>query len=119
MTIAEWPADDRPREKLIAKGAEALSDAELVAIVLRTGVKGRSAVDLARDALARCGSLSALLSVEREQFGVIPGLGDAKYAQIQAVLEMSRRALRETLQSGAVRCPGRVARAGHGGMPHQ
>ena len=100
MTIAEWPADDRPREKLIAKGAEALSDAELVAIVLRTGVKGRSAVDLARDALARCGSLSALLSVEREQFGVIPGLGDAKYAQIQAVLEMSRRALRETLDRG-------------------
>jgi DNA repair protein RadC len=101
MTIAEWPADDRPREKLIAKGAEALSDAELVAIVLRTGVKGRSAVDLARDALARCGSLSALLSVEREQFGVIPGLGDAKYAQIQAVLEMSRRALRETLDRGS------------------
>jgi len=101
MTIAEWPADDRPREKLIAKGAEALSDAELVAIVLRTGVKGRSAVDLAREALARCGSLSALLSAEREQFGVIPGLGDAKYAQIQAVLEMSRRALRETLDRGA------------------
>jgi len=101
MRISDWPADDRPREKLIAKGPEALSDAELVAILFRTGVKGRSAVDLARDALGRCGSLSALLTADRNAFGVIPGLGDAKYAQVQAVLEMSRRALRETLDRGA------------------
>lgn len=101
MTIAQWPADDRPREKLIAKGAEALSDAELVAILFRTGIKGRSAVDLARDALTQCGSMSALLSAERSAFQVIAGLGDAKYAQVQAVLEMSRRALRETLDRGA------------------
>ena len=100
MRISEWPLDDRPREKLIAKGPEALSDAELVAILFRTGVKGRSALDLARDALGRCGSLSSLLTADRNVFGVIPGLGDAKYAQVQAVLEMSRRALRETLDRG-------------------
>jgi DNA repair protein RadC len=100
MTIAQWRADDRPREKLISKGPEALSDAELVAILFRTGVRGCSAVDLAREALARCGSLSALLSASRDVFQLIPGLGDAKYAQVQAVLEMSRRALRETLDRG-------------------
>ena len=101
MTIAQWPADDRPREKLIAKGPEALSDAELVAILFRTGIKGRSAVDLARAALAQCGSMSALLSSQRADFQAIAGLGDAKYAQVQAVLEMSRRALRESLNRGA------------------
>jgi DNA repair protein RadC len=101
MTISEWPADDRPREKLIAKGPDALSDAELVAILLRTGIKGRNAIDLARDALARCGSLSGLLTAERAALQALPGMGDAKYAQLQAVLEMSRRALRETLARGA------------------
>jgi DNA repair protein RadC len=100
MTIAQWRADDRPREKLISKGPEALSDAELVAILFRTGVRGRSAVDLARDALTECGSLSALLCAGRDVFQLIRGLGDAKYAQVQAVLEMSRRALRETLDRG-------------------
>ena len=100
-TIAQWPADDRPREKLIAKGPEALSDAELVAILFRTGIRGRTAVDLARDALNQCGSLSALLSAERATFQLIAGLGDAKFAQLQAVLEMSRRALREVLDRGA------------------
>ena len=101
MGITEWPADDRPREKLIAKGPEALSDAELVAILFRTGIRGRSAVDLARDALTKCGSLSGLLSAERGTFQMISGLGDAKFAQLQAVLEMSRRALREVLDRGA------------------
>ena len=101
MTIAQWPVDDRPREKLMAKGPEALSDAELVAILFRTGMRGLSAVDLARAALAECGSLSGLLSAERDVFRAIPGLGDAKYVQLQAVLEMSRRALRETLDRGA------------------
>lgn len=100
MRIAEWPPEERPREKLIARGPQALSDAELVAIVIRTGVRGRSAVDLARAALSRCGSLSALLTAERDFFQLVPGLGDAKYAQVQAVLEMSRRALRETLDRG-------------------
>ena len=101
MSIADWPEDDRPREKLIAKGPEALSDAELVAIIVRTGVRGRSAVDLAREALSKCGSLSTLLTVERHVFETIKGLGAAKFAQVHAVLEMSRRALRETLDRGA------------------
>ena len=101
MKMSDLPLDDRPREKLIAKGAEALSDAELLAIVLRTGVRGCNAVDLAREAIARCGSLSQLLSAELALLETIPGLGAAKYAQIQAVLEMSRRALRETLDRGS------------------
>jgi DNA repair protein RadC len=101
MSISDWPADDRPREKLISKGAEALSDAELVAILFHTGIRGHSAVDLARAALARCGSLSALLTAERSMLQVVPGLGPAKYAQIQAVLEMSRRALREAVDRGS------------------
>jgi DNA repair protein RadC len=100
MGIADWPVDERPREKLIARGAESLSDAELVAILFRTGVRGRTAIDLAREALKRCGSLSGLLTADRGMFEVIAGLGDAKYAQVQAVLEMSRRALRETLDRG-------------------
>jgi DNA repair protein RadC len=97
MAITDWPLDDRPREKLIAKGAEALSDAELVAIFLRTGVKGRSAVDLARDALGRFGSLSALFAADAARLTAVSGLG----AQLQAVLEMARRALREKLDRGS------------------
>ena len=100
MRIADWPIEERPREKLIARGAQSLSDAELVAILFRTGVRGRTAIDLARDALKRCGSLTALLMAERGVFQSIIGLGDAKYAQVHAVLEMSRRALRETLDRG-------------------
>jgi DNA repair protein RadC len=100
MRIADWPIEERPREKLIARGAESLSDAELVAILFRTGVRGRTAVDLARDALKQWKSLGALLTVDRRVFRSITGLGDAKYAQVQAVLEMSRRALRETLERG-------------------
>ena len=93
MAITDWPVDDRPREKLLAKGSEALSDAELVAIFLRTGVRGRSAVDLAREALARFGSLSGLFAAEAGALTAVSGLGTAKYAQLQAVLEMARRAL--------------------------
>jgi DNA repair protein RadC len=100
MSITDWPVDDRPREKLLAKGAEALSDAELVAIFLRTGVRGKSAVDLARDALGRFGSLTGLFGADSDAFCASPGLGEAKYVQLQAVLEMARRALRERLASG-------------------
>ncbi len=101
MSIRDWPADDRPREKLLGKGVEALSDAELVAIFLRTGTRGRSAVELAREVLDRCGSVSGLLAASQQAFCAIPGLGDAKYAQLRAVLEMGRRALREKLDRGA------------------
>jgi len=98
MTIKHWPEGERPREKLLGLGPHALSDAELLAIFLRTGVAGRSAVDLARDLLREFGSLRALLGANRQQFCRGAGLGDAKYAQLQAVLEMSRRHLREQLQ---------------------
>jgi DNA repair protein RadC len=101
MSIADWPIDDRPREKLIAKGPETLSDAELVAIFLRTGVKGKSAVDVAREALARFGSLSGLFAANAGAMTAVAGLGTAKYAQLQAVLEMARRALREKLERGS------------------
>ena len=68
-----------------------MSDAELLAIFLRTGVPGRNAVDLARDLLGQYGGLRTLLGLSREQFCAAPGLGMAKYAQLQAVLEMARR----------------------------
>ncbi|MCG5499299.1 RadC family protein [Ectothiorhodospira lacustris] len=100
MPITDWPASERPREKLIARGSAALSDAELLAIFLRTGVAGRTAVDLARDLLTRFGGLRALLQAERKDFCAAHGLGEAKYAQLQAVLEMGRRHLSETLQRG-------------------
>jgi len=97
MTIKQWPAGERPREKLLQRGPQALSDAELLAIFLRTGVKGCSAVELSRQLLQRFGNLAALLSADQADFCASPGLGPAKYAQLQAVLEMSRRHLAEGL----------------------
>lgn len=102
MAIRDWPEQERPREKLLNQGAATLSDAELLAIFLRTGVTGKSAVDLARDLLIEYGSLRALLTAERQQFCRSLGLGDAKYAQLQAVLEMARRHLAEQLQMSDV-----------------
>jgi DNA repair protein RadC len=101
MSIAEWPVDDRPREKLIAKGPDALTDTELVAIFLRTGVRGRSAVDLARELMSRFGSLSGLFAADVAALCAVAGLGTAKASQLLAVLEMSRRALREKLARGS------------------
>ncbi len=98
MSIRDWPAGDRPREKLLARGAGALTDAELLAIFLRTGLPGRSAVDLARDLLQRFGNLRGLLAATQSEFCAAPGLGSAKYAQLQAVLEMARRHLDEDLR---------------------
>lgn len=100
MAIKDWPASERPRERLLAYGAQGLSDAELLAIFLRTGVRGQSAVELARGLLARFGSLRRLLAASREDFCTAPGLGDAKYAQLQAVLEMGQRHLGERLLRG-------------------
>jgi DNA repair protein RadC len=101
MKMTDWPLEERPREKLLARGVEFLSDAELLAIVLHTGTRGTNVVDLAREVLKRFGSLNALLTANQKMFVGIAGLGDAKYAQLHAVLEMSRRALRETLARGA------------------
>jgi len=98
MSITEWPEDERPREKLLKRGANALSDAELLAIFLRTGVAGKSAVDLARDLLAELGGLKGLFSANEKSFCAVKGLGRAKYAQLQAVLEMSRRYLGEEIK---------------------
>lgn len=100
MAIKDWPADERPREKLLQKGSNALTDAELLAIFLRTGTPGKSAVDLARDLLNEFGSLKALLDADLQRFCQSVGLGPAKYAQMQAVLEMARRHFCEILQRG-------------------
>lgn len=100
MSIKDWPANDRPREKLLLKGSEALTDAELLAIFLRTGIKGKTAVDLARELLEDFGSLQALLDASQTRFCQAKGLGNAKYAQLQAVLEMAKRHFVEILQRG-------------------
>jgi DNA repair protein RadC len=104
MTISQWPVDERPREKLINKGAEALSDAELLAIFLRTGCKGVTAVDLSRQLLDNFGGLKPLLQANLAEFCQQKGLGSAKYAQLQAVLEMAKRHLLEQLSRGDALC---------------
>ena len=98
MAITDWPEEERPRERLLARGAGSLSDAELLAIFLRVGVKGKSAVDLARQLIQHFGSLNRLFAATEAEFSAIPGMGSAKYAQLQAVLEMARRALAETMK---------------------
>ena len=99
MAITDWPVQERPRERLLALGAGSLADAELLAILLRTGTKGKSAVDVARELLGRFGSVSALLEAVPEALVETPGLGSAKLAQLQAALELAKRALREDLSS--------------------
>ncbi|PKO50433.1 MAG: hypothetical protein CVU27_08620, partial [Betaproteobacteria bacterium HGW-Betaproteobacteria-20] len=98
MAITDWPTAERPREKLIELGAEALSDAELIAIFLRVGVVGKSAVDLARDLLTQFGSLNGIFAATEPELSQVHGIGASKYAQLQAIFEMSRRALNEQLQ---------------------
>lgn len=102
MSIRDWPAAERPREKLLERGAASLSDAELLAIFLRTGVSGKSAVDLARHLLSQFGSLRALLDANLTTFSHELGLGPAKYAQLQAVMEIARRHMGEGLRRGSV-----------------
>ncbi|NYH09138.1 RadC family protein [Pseudomonas moraviensis] len=98
MSIRDWPAAERPREKLLEQGSGSLSDAELLAIFLRTGVSGKSAVDVARHLLGQFGSLRALLEADLATFSEQLGLGPAKFAQLQAVLEMGRRHLAERMR---------------------
>ena len=92
--------DERPREKLLAKGAAALSDAELLAILLRTGTAGRSALDVARDVLKNFQSLRKLIASDQRRFCAEPGLGPARYAELQAAAEIARRQLSQTMQAG-------------------
>ena len=98
MAITDWPTAERPREKLIELGAEALSDAELLAIFLRVGVTGKSAVDLARDLITQFGSLNGIFAATEHELSQVHGIGTSKYVQLQAIFEMSRRALSEQLQ---------------------
>ncbi len=98
MAITDWPDAERPREKLLTHGAHSLSDAELLAIFLRTGIKGKSAVDLARDLINDFGSLHNLFTADLKTFTAHKGLGNAKYAQLQAVLTMASRHLKESLK---------------------
>ncbi|MGJ8668150.1 MAG: RadC family protein [Oceanococcus sp.] len=100
MSICQWPASERPREKLLSNGPDTLSNAELLAIFLRTGIRGRSAVDLARDLLSDFGNLRSLLNAEQQEFCKLPGLGPAKYAQLRAVLTLAKRELQEGLERG-------------------
>jgi DNA repair protein RadC len=109
MAITDWPEQERPREKLLRAGAGALSDAELLAIFLRVGMTGKTAVDLARDLLQHFQSLNGVFSADVRQMTAVPGMGESKYCQLQAVLEMSKRALGETLQQkDSFRSPNQV-----------
>jgi len=108
MAISDWPAAERPRERLLEKGPEHLSDAELVAVLLRTGVRGKSAVELARDLLTQYEGVTRMLEAGAG-LEEVKGLGPAKRAQFAAALELARRALREELkQNAALTSPGAV-----------
>src|SRR5262249_23757753 len=111
MTIRDWPKLERPREKLLARGASALSDAELLALLFGSGARGVSAVDLARDLLADFGSLRELLCAEVQRCTRGRGLGVARYCMLQAALELARRHYRESLVAGPVLVQPAAARA--------
>lgn len=97
MAITDWPEGERPREKLLNNGVSSLSDAELIAIFLRVGVTGKSAVDLARDLLKQFGSLNGIFSASLAEINAVHGMGESKFCQLQAIFEMSRRALSEEI----------------------
>ena len=102
MAIPQWPRNQRPREKLLIQGAKALSNAELLAIFLRTGVQGMSAIDLAEALLDRFGGLGPLLKADQDSFCAAKGLGPAKYCQLQATLELTKRYLEEQLKQSPI-----------------
>ena len=107
MAISDWPLAERPRERLLAEGAKVLSDAELLAVLLRTGHQGKSAVDLARDLLKKYKGIAAML--EAHDLETVTGLGPAKRAQFAAAIELSRRALQEQMEKrNALTSPGAV-----------
>jgi len=119
MGIESWPLEHKPRERLLALGAQALSDAELIALILHTGVRGKSAIDLAHDVLTHAGGLARLLDCDPAHLQQVPGLGPAKAAQLVAVTCIVQRALCERMSSrdhlsspGAVRDYLRLSLAG-------
>lgn len=123
MGINDWVAQERPRERLVRDGAAALSNPELLALLLRVGVPGKNAVELGRDVLQHFGSLHGLFGATLQDFSQVHGLGMAKYAQLQAVMELARRAIGEQLQAGAsLSSPDMVKRylqVKLGGQPHE
>nr|WP_315253912.1 DNA repair protein RadC [uncultured Duganella sp.] len=100
MAIVDWPQEKRPRERLIREGAQALSDAELLAIFLRVGVAGQDAVQLGQQMMHHFGSLQRLFGATLPEFAAMHGLGPAKFAQLQAVMELARRAILEEVTAG-------------------
>ncbi|HEY5701473.1 MAG TPA: DNA repair protein RadC [Gammaproteobacteria bacterium] len=111
MSIKEWPSAERPREKLLSRGATALSDAELLAIFIRSGTRGRTALDVSRDALGRFGGLRQLCEGDPAAVARIPGLGIATFAQINAALELGCRYLESRLaKSDVLTSPGDTRR---------
>ena len=91
MSIKKWPKEDRPREKLLANGAASLSDSELLAIFIRCGTKGRSALDIAKALITQSGSLNQLLTSPPHQCMQLPGIGPTRYSLLQAALELGKR----------------------------
>jgi len=122
MAISDWPLAERPRERLLAEGARVLSDAELVAVLLRTGLPGKSAVELGRELVREFNGVSGVLEAGA-RLGAIKGLGPAKVAQFAAALELARRALQEELKrTSALTSPGAVRdylRLAIGGRAHE
>ena len=102
MGIKDWPQGEGPREKLLLKGAGHLSDAELLAVILRNGLAGQNAVDLARNMINQFGGLRSLLSASKSQVCKLAGVGPVKYAQLQAAAEISKRIAHENLQRGQI-----------------
>jgi len=120
MAISDWPVAERPRERLMAQGAAVLSDAELLAVLLRTGVRGKSAVDLGRELLAQFDGVAGLLAAD---LSAVKGLGPAKRAQFAAALELARRSIEGRLKAtSALTSPGAVRdflRMTLGRQPHE
>jgi len=98
--IKTWPVDDRPREKLLKKGARALTNSELLAILLRTGIKGSSAIDLARKVMEKFGTFRNMLHVDVRDWKEFKGIGNAKVAHIQSALEIGRRFREDEASTG-------------------
>jgi DNA repair protein RadC len=106
MAISDWPLGERPRERLLAQGAAALSDAELLAVVLRTGIRGKSAVELGRELLERFTGVAGIFAADLTG---VKGLGPAKRAQFEAAMELARRSLKDDMRSAsALTSPGTV-----------
>lgn len=110
MSIRHWPANERPRERLLSRGAGTLSEAELLALLLQTGIAGASAVDVARNLLVEFHSLRGLLSADPERACATPGLGPARFARLQAALELARRHYQEQMQTGCALANPRATR---------